>query len=504
MLYKGTWRAAQHERPERELWWGGGQKIVARSLAVSLACSIIFFTSAARSAVASSLICPVQQQVECRVQPAGGKTGRTLVLIDGIASHYDSIDAMKRNWSKLTEKVAPIYSNFLYFSYNESDPERYTQVDTFKSLFGHHTNLLRDVLKQCHAEGHESFDLVGYSLGGSVACEYISLYGINVHRGWVQHVITLDSPVNGVNFADTAFWGVWFQNRVTSEAARELAAMTYSDLTRDQNILIAQRLEKLGTEMWTLANDDDLAFPPRSTVIPVLSRTFKLGNISFSLDIGTQVGHSQILDIKKFPQVGDTIYGILYHIPNSALVTELKEIPVLKPGEKGTARIVIQNASIMPWPADKTTLQHVRGPTFGRNLVRPLPMVPASGQLELTLSVQAPPLPGVYDSALKVAINDIPFGYEIPLSVVVVPAGSSAGLTEQIQALIAQAREDLSKRFQETWEGLREQILAVIREEIARQIRALISQICGVTPTGVVIAGGLVWWRRRRKREECV
>lgn len=473
---------------------------------MGLAFSFVLFPSA--SAAAASRASPAQQQVECRVQPASGKTGRTLVLIDGIASHYDSIDAMKRNWSKLTEKVAPIYSNFLYFSYNESDPERYTKADTFKSLFGHHTNLLRDVLQQCHAEGHESFDLVGYSLGGAVAYHYISIYGPNRHRGWIQHVVTLDSPVNGVNHADSAFLlDVLLGNyeiRANSDAAKDLAGMVYSEITRDQNILTAQYLGKQGTEIWTLANDDDHVIPPESAIIPVLYRTFKLGSLGLTLDPTAQVGHDQILDIKKFPQVGDAIYGILYHMPNSVLVTELKDIPVLKPGEKGATRIIIQNASIMPWPAYKTTLRHVRGLMFNRKPELPLPTVPASGQLELVLSVQAPPLPGVYDSALKIAINGIPFDYEIPLSVVVVPAGSSAGLTEQIQALIAQARADLSKRFQETWSGLREQILAAIREELARQLRALLGQICGVTPTGVVIAGGLVWWRRRRKREESI
>ena len=476
-------------------------KITARSLAVILSCFVILFASATGLASASPRAILAQQQVDCRVQPATGETGRTLVLIDGIASEHDSIDAMKRFWAKITEKVAPIYSNFVYFSYNESDSERYEKADTFKSIYGHHTNLLRDVIKQCHAEGHKSFDIVGYSLGGVVAYNYISRYGINAHRGWVQHVITLDSPVNGVNFAGTAFQELWFQNRVTSAAAQELAGMTYSTATRDQNILAAQYLEKLGTELWTVTNDGDAAFPPQSTIIPVLSRTFTLGNISFSLNPSTQVGHSQILDITQFPQVGDAIYNMLYSIPKSTRVTELKEVPVLKPGERGTARIVIQNASIMPWTTGQTSLVNISGPTFGLSAKQPLPAIPASGQLELVVHVQAPQLPGVYDSTWKIAIGDVPFDESIPISVVVVPAGSSAGLVEQIQAQIAQASSDLSKKFQETWEGLREQILVVIREEIARQVRVVISQLCGVAPTGLVIASGLAWWRRRKHGE---
>lgn len=438
----------------------------------------------------------------CLAQAADGSTGRTLVLVDGIDTEANDLAAMRPRWESLLSYVSKFYSHVVYFSYNSDDLESYTKEDTYRSIYNHSTKLLDQRINACADQGYSSFDIVGYSLGGTVASEYIKFYGFR-YPGRVKHVITLDSPVNGINVAlSNAAVNPLSSGIVGSQAAQDLAGIYFSgDTTISMNELSVRRLLSRGTEVWTLTNSDDVFIGPHRALIPVLNRSFSLGRKKLTLDLGERVGHIQITQMEKYPQVGETIYNILYSIPNSAKVVEASAIPVLKPGERVAITRTVYNASIMPWPAQRTNFHLISGQSFDLRRSIPFPReVPAAAPVELHLSITAPVFPGVYESIWKVAIGDVPFENEIPVAVVVIPPGSEAGLREQIQALIATAREDLNKRVAETWEDLKRQIIERIQEEIAREIRRVIVSLCGTGPAALAFVACKVWWRRRRCR----
>lgn len=138
---------------------------------------------------------------ECIKRPGKGNTGRFLVLIRGWRSSGSGYDSLRAQWEPLISEIEDLYSGIVIFSYNRSTPEEYTDIDSRRSIFTHHVSLLRDLLVSCDIEYDvSSYDLVGHSMGGVVALEYIKAYGtLTGTRGRVKHVIPLHSPVHGVS-----------------------------------------------------------------------------------------------------------------------------------------------------------------------------------------------------------------------------------------------------------------------------------------------------------------
>jgi pimeloyl-ACP methyl ester carboxylesterase len=130
----------------------------------------------------------------------GIATERVLILIQGITSNAENHQIMEEQWQEITDKLKSEYSHIVYFSYDRSSPSRYWGTDTFKSIYDHHVPLLHNLIQSCILRGAKSFDVIGHSMGGLVAWEYIKRYGLTGDQaGLVKNVITLDAPINGAS-----------------------------------------------------------------------------------------------------------------------------------------------------------------------------------------------------------------------------------------------------------------------------------------------------------------
>ncbi len=231
----------------------------------------------------------LNQPTPCENVRPTSSNKRLLVLLMGLGSNTDEKDIWgnkgyakaRANWyeivyTKVDDKdIRDLYGDILYFSYNAADPETYTTDDSSKSIWGHHVPLLHEALQDCRSKGWESFDLVGHSLGGVVASEYIKLYGLaGDQKGWVKHVVPLDSPVNGswmlrcLNFFDPSICSVsnWDVIRnipmlkafAGTVAAIELGGMHKTQAAYDsENKAMAEALSKeQGVIYRTLLNND--------------------------------------------------------------------------------------------------------------------------------------------------------------------------------------------------------------------------------------------------------
>lgn len=114
------------------------------------------------------------------------------------------------------------------------------------------------------------------------------------------------------------------------------------------------------------------------------------------------------------------------------------------------------------------------------------------------VSQRAPPIPGVYRINYQLALLGVPIGPLIPAEIVVVPENSN-NLTELINNLVDEARQEAGERFDEFVEELERQIMEAIIAEIERRLR----EICGGTAGAILMAGTAVWLsgRRRTRRE---
>lgn len=271
---------------------------------------------------------------------------RLLVLLGGLGSNtqpenWDTSRAQGlsknvKKWARLlsirledNRPLSSAYGGVLYFSYSRENPWEWTGIDSSQSIFTKHVPLLRDTLASCRAAGWTSFDLVGHSMGGVTANEYIKHYGLSdTGGGWVKHVVTLDSPVNGSfglwchNYADKNLAcdvGVSLLGRYISavldkeapafngtEAARDLAALFLNyDITASQNKSIADALQQRGTLVRTITNSDDLLvrhlkwpFANRSeSVIPYHGVAFPMNWVDKDEFGAPEYGHDRIVSM---------------------------------------------------------------------------------------------------------------------------------------------------------------------------------------------------------------
>lgn len=269
--------------------------------------------------VQSQATSPEIPNLKCPVNPGGdgGKSGRVLILLQGLGTKSKD---QAQVWSQIVSNVSDLYSGIVYFSYN--DIPVYGSQDTQNGIFDNHIPQLYDLIENCGKSGKwQSFDLIGHSMGGVVAWEYVKKYGlISSSAGLVKHVITMDSPVNGsfnlymlnhklpgipqlvVDFMNQTFTGLSAEEMAASEDRRKK--------NTDDNKKVAELLSQKGTGVWTITNVDDWAITLDDAVIPGMglrsAGVFGLGrdDLTSSADLGHKVGHFQIFDTKQFQAVG--------------------------------------------------------------------------------------------------------------------------------------------------------------------------------------------------------
>jgi hypothetical protein len=190
--------------------------------------------------------------------------------------------------------------------------------------------------------------------------------------------------------------------------------------------------------------------------------------------------------------------------PNARLAA-LPKFPILEPGQTAQVEIVVKNTGPTEWPVgSRVALANVSGESFGAASAPLSEPVPADAQKTVVLTITAPDKPGFYSGIWKMVLDGKPFGYPIPVAIVVVPKGSSDGLKGILQKTLDDARQQLTdklnEQFEKAWEDFKRAIEKRIEEEINRQVNRATGGLCGAAPGGVVVAGGIVWWRRKRRR----
>lgn len=260
--------------------------------------------------------------------------GRVLVLIQGFTSSAPNHQDMVEAWAAITTKLSSLYDYFLYFSYDRNDPTHYAIRDTVASIFDHHIPLLADTLASCMARGGRSFDLIGHSMGGIVAWEYLKAYGLHSDQaGWVRNVITLDSPINGTSitaegglvsllsefaFSDPDCTQVGSGPVDRFSATQCPAAIEMQKMYEDREQLIAlnsdlaSQLHQNGIQVITMSNLTDLVVSTEDAIISGYNRIYAIvGGIS---DIF--IRHSNIL---TYGDALDDIFSILSAPPPELL-----------------------------------------------------------------------------------------------------------------------------------------------------------------------------------------
>jgi len=320
----------------------------------------------------------------CVIHPTGTPSGRILVLINGINTSAKSYDEMAEGWKYLTDEVSDVYGGYVYFSYDgRTSPSRYEAESTYLSIRFHHVPLLRDILESCTTQPKlrsgrdykglvDSFSLVGHSMGGVVAFEYLKEFeSSNQGNDWVTHVVTLDSPVNGSSTA--AFYNTtsikpaiivlpWYlvpslnyaDTIQHSEAVTEMAARAESgSFVRTFNARFAQEMLERGIEIFNLTNYDDTFVTLEDALITGVDvngsplsfgKYYQLGrslrtNIKTYVEASAVVGHNQILDFNNHPEVRNDIVEFLItpHEPIDVNEQNPKNIPPL-PDEADSER----------------------------------------------------------------------------------------------------------------------------------------------------------------------
>jgi pimeloyl-ACP methyl ester carboxylesterase len=257
----------------------------------------------------------------CNVKLTGINNDRILIFLPGINTNSNQYE----KWTVYERLLDDIYDGFVYFSYFPFGT--YFEEDTHKSILGHHVPALASLVESCMANGHTSIDLMGHSLGGVVALDYLKVHGVTGGQaGHIKYLITLDSPVNGSSRACVANFDPVVQclplgeqifldlvqpaadyiaNRgnpgAVSEAGQELAMryLNWKQERANNATFIKWLARQNGTEVWTFTNADDFVIPKEEATIPGVDgyNSEFIGFFSFAPHLGrwdAQLGHSRV------------------------------------------------------------------------------------------------------------------------------------------------------------------------------------------------------------------
>jgi hypothetical protein len=240
-------------------------------------------------------------------------TDRYAVVLAGYNTKSEEVGSFFKD---IREKVLSkfSYKDIIEFSYKGSG-NKYSVDDTFNALPTSAANFLRDtiqdkILSKCD---DANIDILGHSLGGAVAFEYISTFLNTDHAKKVKHIITLDSPVNGSKIARLSFIAAGFGNSglLGSPTANYLSSRFESQNTKQLNINVAKAIANR-TVVRTFGSRDDRVVSHIEAEIPGFQRDFSLGvSLGDCLPGGDLVacaGHRQILkDSKSLDAIEETL-----------------------------------------------------------------------------------------------------------------------------------------------------------------------------------------------------
>lgn len=206
----------------------------------------------------------------CETSPSSGDTTKLLILLQGLNTKSSKNNEV---WQNITGEVGRLYGAISYYSYKDGSSS-YDVADTGTGVQGH-VDRLKRMIDNCRSQ-YATIDLIGHSLGGVVAFDYIKQNGSI--DGRVRHVITLDSPINGsynlcsINFSDVIpdicrnilaniadavtqiLWGYQSQSVTGVDLGQrwqQQSTIVPENLTR------VKELRRMGIVVYTLTNRDD-------------------------------------------------------------------------------------------------------------------------------------------------------------------------------------------------------------------------------------------------------
>jgi pimeloyl-ACP methyl ester carboxylesterase len=273
---------------------------LSRLVLVALTACMILSTSNAGTASAGSFSVPTDE-MPCPVEIGHGAPGRALILIQGMFSRGTS----EQMWANMTAELADLYGGFIYYTYSGRAHD-YASSDTLESIPRHDVPLLNDLITSCQRQGWTSFDIMGHSKGGVIATEYLKAHDIDGGQAnLIQHIVTLDAPVNGSELAWLLMHGPtrglpapWWNSDVDLAAGIVELAQMYEQretVIRD-NQEVALRLQQAGRCLLTVTNDEDIAISTADAVVEGFGQSYGLG-IVLQGDTGRRLGHHRTLDV---------------------------------------------------------------------------------------------------------------------------------------------------------------------------------------------------------------
>lgn len=259
--------------------------------------------------VGVSSVIDAQSIRSCPAFLSTGDSSRALVLLAGLGTGSTNPEDQAQYWSDVVDQIWETYGAIIFFSYDDLDAYSYDKADTLGGI-DHHVAILYQTLEGCRSRfGNVTFDLIGHSMGGVTALEYMRQYGLEGPQiGWVKYVITLDSPVNGLsNYSKALEMNLpsEIDDLLYSQSGIDMGEMGYNPNRFSDNVSLATRLEQVGTIVWTLASISDVAVYGVDATIAGHSRIYDLGNLPEAPDLwdlegvlgwpGFLAGHSQVL-----------------------------------------------------------------------------------------------------------------------------------------------------------------------------------------------------------------
>jgi len=134
-------------------------------------------------------------------------------------------------------------------------------------------------------------------MGGVVAFHYAAKHGIGSEQFHVRHIVTLHSPVNGVDLAILAVnpelpW-TWLGSALGAQATYDLKNLTESP--KSTYVRVAKRLQDKGVVFKSLYNWTDAFVLSPYAIVDGYSRGFVLARWPWENNLSTKIGHDQIV-----------------------------------------------------------------------------------------------------------------------------------------------------------------------------------------------------------------
>ncbi|HMQ32467.1 MAG TPA: NBR1-Ig-like domain-containing protein, partial [Chloroflexaceae bacterium] len=332
-------------------------------------------------------------------------------------------------------------------------------IDGTPERFGQQFTAWRKDCPDCH------FDLVAHSLGGAVIARWIDQVASDEDRARVHAVITIDSPVNGIDkfVVDPQSFLIRF------EEGRKIAGGLVPVDLADKDFIASMRRAPTKVDMRCLSNLYDALIPPYAATIrnrsdslfyptlarevpydpeQVLAETAQLqgpcqnmvGRLSIANPFTRGVADAEWRDLvgKAHTQPTDDLLAIFLvaqqiardteqWAARNALLRAALEGPVptglAAPGTVKDVSIALRNTGTAIWKPNQVELRLVAGEGLGLAEAQPINATVRPGEaITLTLALRAPGARGAYQSTWQLARGTSYFGPRLRSGLVVLPA----------------------------------------------------------------------------------